>query len=270
MRGSGGGARARSMIAIRSEREIGILRSANQIVAEVLATLVEMVKPGVTTRELNEAAEKMIYALGAEPSFKGYRGYPAAACISIEEEVVHGIPGPRAIHPGEIVSMDIGTFYKGYYGDAAISVLCGEGDAKRRRLLETTDLALSRAIRAAKAGNHVRDISLAVERTCKAEGFGVVRDFVGHGIGSQMHEPLQIPNFDTGNRGPKLRRGMVLALEPMVNMGGHRVRILDDGWTAVTDDGQPSAHFEHSIVVREDGGEILSCSDKVVWGRRTD
>jgi methionyl aminopeptidase len=256
------------MIAIRSEREIGFLREANRIVAETLAALVAMVKPGVTTRELDVAAEAMIRVLGAEPAFKGYRGYPASACISLEEVVVHGIPGDRVIRQGEIVSIDLGTHYKGYYGDAAVSVTCGPTDPERQRLLDVTDLALSRAIRAAKAGNYVNDISVAVERTCRAAGFGVVHEFVGHGIGAQMHEPLQIPNFDTGRRGPRLKRGMVLALEPMVNMGGRGVHILEDGWTAVTDDGRPSAHFEHSIVVRDDGGEILSGTDKLVWGRR--
>lgn len=258
------------MIAIRSEREIAILRAANQIVAETLAALAEMVKPGVTTREMDSQAAKMIRALGGEPSFLGYRGYPASTCISVESEVVHGIPGNRVIQPGEIVSIDIGAVYKGYHGDAAVSVICPPADPERQRLLDITDLSLSRAIRAAKADNYVNDIGVAVEKTCKKAGFSVVREFVGHGIGTEMHEPLQIPNFDTGRRGPRLREGMVLALEPMVNMGGHGVRILQDGWTAVTNDGKPSAHFEHSVVVREYGGEILSATDKLIWGGRAD
>jgi len=256
------------MIAIRSEREIDLLRQANQIVAKVHVALDAMVKPGVTTRELDAAAEELIFASGGTPAFKGYRGYPAATCISIEEVVVHGIPGDRQVEEGQIVSIDVGVFYKGYYGDAARSMACGTVDRSRQRLLDTTDLALSRAIRAARTGNCLRDIGVAVEKTCSVEGFGVVRDFVGHGIGTEMHEEPQIANFDTGERGPRLKSGMVLAIEPMVNLGTERVKVLKDRWTAVTADGKPSAHFEHSVVVREDGGEILSGSDACVWGRR--
>jgi len=210
----------------------------------------------------------MIRERGATPSFKGYNGYPAAICVSVEDEVVHGIPGKRVLEKGEIVSIDVGTCYCGYHGDAAITLPCGNIDAQRKRLIETTDLALSRAIIVAKEGNTINDIGKVVENTCKKEGFSVVRDFVGHGIGTEMHEPLQIPNFDTGKPGIRLRKGMVLAIEPMVNMGTPAVRILDDGWTAVTRDGLPSAHFEHSIVVREDKGEILSYSERLIWGQR--
>lgn len=256
------------MIAIRSEREIALLREANQIVAAVHTALAQMIRPGVTTRELDAAAEAIILEHGAAPAFKGYKGYPAATCISIEEVIVHGIPGKRALRDGEIVSIDVGVNHKGYFGDAAVTHACGEVDAARKRLLEVTDLALSRAIRAAKAGNFLRDIGRAVEQTCKPEGFGVVRSFVGHGIGTQMHEDPQVPNFDSGRRGPRLKPGMVLALEPMVNMRSHEVKVLADGWTAVTADGLPSAHFEHSVVVREDGGEILSASLACRWGMR--
>ncbi len=256
------------MVVIRSEWEIGLLRTANQIVAEVLATLAEYIEPGITTKELDTIAENMIRERGATPSFKGYNGYPAAICVSVEDEVVHGIPGKRVLEKGEIVSIDVGTCYCGYHGDAAITLPCGNIDAQRKRLIETTDLALSRAIIVAKEGNTINDIGKVVENTCKKEGFSVVRDFVGHGIGTEMHEPLQIPNFDTGKPGIRLRKGMVLAIEPMVNMGTPAVRILDDGWTAVTRDGLPSAHFEHSIVVREDKGEILSYSERLIWGQR--
>jgi len=256
------------MIAIRSEREIDLLREANQIVAKVHVALDAMIRPGITTRELDAAAEEVILESGGTPAFKGYHGYPAATCISIEEVVVHGIPGDRQVHDGEIVSIDVGVRYKGYYGDAARSVTCGPTDARRQRLLDTTDLALSRAIKLARTGNHLRDIGVAVERTCTAENFSVVRDFVGHGIGTEMHEDPQIANFDMGDRGPRLKTGMVLAIEPMVNMGTERVKVLRDRWTAVTADGKPSAHFEHSVVVREDGGEILSASDACVWGQR--
>lgn len=259
------------MIVIRTEQEIEVLRQANRIVAEVLVALIGMIKPGVKTRELDAAAEDMLRQRGARPAFKGYRGYPAATCISIDEVVVHGIPGDREICPGQIVSMDVGACYMGYYGDAAVSVACGQTDVRRRRLLETTDLALSRAIRAARAGNHVNDIGRVVEQTCREARFNVVRAFVGHGIGEQMHEALQVPNFDTGTPGPLLKEGMVIAIEPMVNMGTHKVKVLEDGWTAVTADGKPSAHFEHSVVVREGGGEILSVPESEwVWGRRED
>lgn len=256
------------MVVIRSEWEIELLRTANQIVAEVLATLAQHIRPGITTKDLDKIAEEMIRERGAIPSFKGYRGYPAATCISIEDEVVHGIPGKRILKEGEIVSIDVGTCYCGYYGDAAVTLPCGEIDTQRKRLIETTDLALSRAISVAKEGNTINDIGKVIESTCKKEGFSVVRDFVGHGIGTEMHEPLQIPNFDTGKPGIRLKKGMILAIEPMVNMGTPAIRILDDGWTAVTRDGLPSAHFEHSIVVREDKGEILSSSEKLIWGQR--
>ncbi len=254
------------MITIRSESEIDILRRANEIVAKVHATLRPMLKPGITTKELDAVAEEIILQEGATPAFKGYMGYPAATCISVEEVVVHGIPDGRVIKKGEIVSIDVGTCYKGYYGDAAVTLPCGKVDADRKRLLQTTERALARAIRAARAGNHLRDIGRAVEELCVAESFGVVRDFVGHGIGTKMHEDPQIPNFDTGERGAKLKAGMVIAIEPMVNLGTEKVKVLDDGWTAVTTDGLPSAHFEHSVVVREDGGEILSKSEKFLWG----
>jgi methionyl aminopeptidase len=258
------------MIAIRSEREIDLLRAANAIVAEVHDLLSEMVRPGVTTRELDGAAESLIRERGAKPAFKGYRGYPAATCISVESEVVHGIPGKRALREGEIVSIDVGTVYHGYYGDAAVTLACGAVDAARMRLMDATDLALSRAVRAARAGNFLREVGVAVESVCKAAGFGVVRDFVGHGVGTALHEEPQVLNFDSGESGPLLRAGMVLAIEPMVNMGTHRVRVLRDGWTTVTADGKPSAHFEHSVVVREHGGEILSQGTRLRWGCRTD
>lgn len=253
-------------IAIRSDREIEILREANQIVSQVLTTLAAMVQPGVKTKELDKAAGEIIRSHGATPAFLGYRGYPAATCISVDEVVVHGIPGERALRAGEIVSMDVGTCYKGYFGDAAITVACGEIDAGRKRLLAATDLALTRAIKAARVGNYLEDIGRAVESVCHPGGLGIVRDFVGHGIGAQMHEEPQIPNFVTGERGPMLRAGMVLALEPMINLGTHKVRVLRDGWTVVTADGKPSAHFEHSVVVREEGGEILSGSPVLTWG----
>lgn len=255
------------MIAVRSEREIGILREANQIVAQVHTMLAGMLAPGITTRELDAAAEAFIRGQGAEPAFLGYHGYPASTCISVEDVVVHGIPGNRALREGEIVSIDVGTCYRGYFGDAAVTLPVGEIDAARAQLLAVTDLALSRAIKAARAGGYLRDIGAAIEDTCRPYGYGIVRDYVGHGIGTSMHEEPQVPNFVSNERGPRLKPGMVLAIEPMINEGTCNVRVLKDGWTVVTADGKPSAHFEHSIVVREDGGEILSGSPLLVWGR---
>ena len=253
------------MIAIRTESEIELLRCANEIVAEVHAVLRPMVEPGITTKALDKVAEKLILERGATPAFKGYHGFPAATCISIEEQVVHGIPGPRKLKKGEIVSIDVGTFYKGYYGDAAVTIPCGKIDSDRKRLLDTTERSLESAIKAARAGNYLRDIGRAIEKVCKAESYGIVKDFVGHGIGTEMHAEPQVPNFDTGERGPMLKAGMILAIEPMVNMGTEKVKVLKDGWTAVTVDGLPSAHFEHSVVVREEGGEILSKSEDFLW-----
>lgn len=256
------------MISVRSEREIDLLREANQIVARVHDTLRELIKPGVTTAEMDAAAEALILEAGARPAFKGYHGFPASTCISVDEVIVHGIPGDRVLREGEIVSVDVGVAYKGYYGDAAVSWPCGTVDADRQKLLETTDLALTKAIGAAAAGNYLCEIGRAVESVCNPMKYGIVRDFVGHGIGTSMHEEPQIPNFYTGSKGPRLKAGMVLAIEPMVNMGTEKFELMKDGWTAVTADGKPSAHFEHSVVVREGGGEILSDSKINVWGRQ--
>ncbi|HPU97156.1 MAG TPA: type I methionyl aminopeptidase [Candidatus Hydrogenedentes bacterium] len=258
------------MIAIRTEQEIDLMRQANRIVADVLEMLAGMVAPGVTTAELDRAAETLIRERGARPAFKGYRGFPASICVSIDDEVVHGIPGPRRLEEGQIVSLDVGTVWEGYYGDAAVTVPCGAISQEKRRLLEVTDRALAKAVMAARSGNHLRDIGVAVETECRAAGYGVVRDFVGHGIGTSMHEEPQVYNFDCGRNGPELREGMALAIEPMVNMGTHKVRVLKDGWTVVTADGKPSAHFEHSIIVRSYGGEILSQGRTLKWGVLSD
>ncbi len=255
------------MIALRTEREIEVLRKANGIVAEVLATLADEVKPGVTTYDLDVLGESIIRKMGGTPSFLGYRGYPKATCISIEDEVVHGIPGPRRIEEGQLVSIDVGAVFQGYHGDAALTVPCGDVDDERRRLMDATDRALAAAVGAAKTGNHLVEVSRAIQTVAEAAGFSVVRVFVGHGIGTAMHEDPQILNYVTADRGPKLKTGMVLAIEPMVNAGTYDVRVLSDGWTAVTADGQPSAHFEHSVVVREDGGEIMSITPRRSWGR---
>jgi methionyl aminopeptidase len=236
------------MARIRTEEEINILRDANHIVSDVLAELASRVAPGVTTRELDTIAEKMIRERGAVPSFLGYHDYPASTCISVDEVIVHGIPGKRVLKEGEIVSIDVGAYYRGYHGDAAITVACGEVDELRRRLMETTNLALARGIQNARHGNYLEDLSRAIQQVCEQEGFSIVRNFVGHSIGTEMHEEPQIPNFVTGQRGPMLREGMVLAIEPMVNAGSPDVRLLDDGWTAMTADGLPSLSEHPSLI----------------------
>ncbi len=254
------------MIAIRTTREIAILREANRIVADVLDEMASHVAPGATTRDLDALGERLIRERGGIPSFLGYRGYPAATCISVDEVIIHGIPGPRKLRAGEIVGIDVGVLYKGYHGDAALTVPCGVVDKERLRLLQVTERALAAAIAMATPGNWLQDVSRAIQRTAEKAGFSVVRVFVGHGIGTSMHEDPQIPNFDTGDRGPRLKPGMILAIEPMINTGTYEVRLLDDHWTAVTADGKPSAHFEHSIVVGEKEAEILSLTPKRSWG----
>jgi methionyl aminopeptidase len=246
------------MIVIRSAREIDQLKKSNVIVAEVLKRLEKAVAPGMTTRELDQIAEEVILSRGAIPAFKGYRGYPRSLCVSINEEVVHGIPNQRRLKEGDIVSLDVGTNLNGYFGDAAISLPVGEVDPEGRRLLEVTEKALHAGIERAQSGNRLYDISHAIQTWVESQGFSVVRDFVGHGIGKNLHEEPQIPNFGPPHQGPRLEKGMVLALEPMVNEGTYEVRILSDGWTVVTADGKRSAHFEHSVVITDGEAEILS------------
>ncbi|HIA46380.1 MAG TPA: type I methionyl aminopeptidase [Candidatus Hydrogenedentes bacterium] len=257
------------MIAIRSRREIDLLRIADQTVATVLTTLAAKIEPGVMICDLDAEAEALIRDAGGIPSFLGYQGYPASTCISVDEVIIHGIPNERELQDGEICSIDVGVNYKGYYGDAALSVACGELDDGRKRLMRVTERSLANGIDAARAGNYLQDISRAIEDTIKPENLGIVRNFVGHGIGSEMHEEPQIPNYVTRGRGPRLKAGMVVAIEPMVNLGTHKVKVLEDDWTAVTADGKPSAHFEHSIVIQPEGPpEILSVSpcDQWRWG----
>jgi methionyl aminopeptidase len=247
-----------AMVIIKSPREIEQLKRSNAMVAEVFEKLRGMIVPGMTTKELDQVAEEYILLKGARPAFKGYRGFPATLCISINDEVVHGIPGQRRLEEGDIVSLDVGVNYIGYFGDAAITLPVGEVDPEAKRLLEVTKKALYIGIEKAKAGNRLFDISYAIQSWVESNGFSVVRDFVGHGIGKELHEEPQIPNFGTPHQGPRLEKGMVFALEPMVNEGTHEVRILSDGWTVVTADGKRSAHFEHTIAITDDGAEILS------------
>jgi methionyl aminopeptidase len=248
----------RAMIIIKSPREIEQLKRSNAIVAEVFEKLKGMIAPGITTKELDQIAEEYILSKGGRPAFKGYRGFPATLCISINEEVVHGIPGQRRLKEGDIVSLDVGVNFVGYFGDSAITLPVGEVDPEGKRLLEVTKKALTIGIEKAKIGNRLFDISYAIQRWVESHGFSVVRDFVGHGIGKDLHEEPQIPNFGAPHQGPRLEKGMVLALEPMVNEGTYEVRVLSDGWTVVTADGKRSAHFEHTITITDDGAEILS------------
>jgi methionyl aminopeptidase len=246
------------MIIIKSPREIEQLKRSNAIVAEVFEKLKGMIAPGITTQELDQVAEEYILSKGGHPAFKGYRGFPATLCISINEEVVHGIPGQRRLKEGDIVSIDVGVNFAGYFGDSAITLPVGEVDSESKRLLEVTEKALAIGIEKAKIGNRLFDISYAIQRWVESCGFSVVRDFVGHGIGKDLHEEPQIPNFGSPHQGPRLEKGMVFALEPMVNEGTYEVRVLSDGWTVVTADGKRSAHFEHTISITDDGAEILS------------
>jgi methionyl aminopeptidase len=246
------------MIILKSQREINYLRDAGRVVAQTLAEIEKAVKPDVTTQELDQIAEEYIKRCGATPAFKGYHGFPGNICSSVNEEVVHGIPGLRKLKSGDNVSIDIGAVINGYYGDAAITVPVGEVDAEVQQLLEVTEQSLYKGIEQAIAGNRLGDISHAVQAHAETYGYGVVRDFVGHGIGRNMHEDPQIPNYGIPGRGPRLKSGMTLAIEPMINMGTHEVKVLDDGWTVITADKKRSAHFEHTIAITPDGPEILT------------
>jgi methionyl aminopeptidase len=248
----------KTVIILKSNREIECLKKANSIVAEVLQELRKVVVPGITTRELDQIAEEIIRSRGGISAFKGYRGFPATLCVSINEEVVHGIPNPRKLQEGDIVSIDVGANVNGYFGDAAISLPVGQVDEAAQKLLKVTEESLYIGIGKAKAGNRLFDISAAIQAWVESHGFSVVRDFVGHGIGKNLHEDPQIPNFGEPNQGPRLEQGMVLALEPMVNEGTYEVRVLSDGWTVVTADRKRSAHFEHTIAITDGKAEILS------------
>jgi methionyl aminopeptidase len=246
------------MILLKSRQEIAKMEVANRIVAEVLEGVKEKICPGIETRELDELAEEMCRRRQVEPAFKGYRGYPRSICVSVNEEVVHGIPGPRRLKAGDLVSLDFGVRYDGYHGDAAITVPVGKVGPRVGVLMEATEQSLYAGIAMVKVGNHLSDISHAVQGVVEGAGFGVIREFVGHGIGRSLHEDPQIPNFGPPGRGPRLQVGMTLAIEPMTSMGSWQVRILPDGWTAVTQDGSYAAHFEHSVALTENGVLILS------------
>ena len=247
------------MIVLKTGRELAVMREACRISAGALQLIGKSIEPGVTTAELDRIAEKYILSQGAVPNFKNYHGYPATACISINNEVIHGIPSSkRKICQGDIVSVDLGARFNGYNGDNAAPFACGDVSAAAKRLMDTTKNALYEGIKAACIGSRIGDISNAIQRTVEAAGFSVVRQYVGHGIGTQLHEAPEVPNFGAAGRGIRLLPGMTLAIEPMVNAGGFDVKVLPDGWTVLTKDGSLSAHFEHTVVITPDGPKIMT------------
>jgi len=245
------------MIIIKSEREIEIMMEGGKILKELLLQLGDMLKEEVTTRGLDVFAERFMRKKGGIPAFKGYGGFPASICTSVNEVVIHGIPGTLKLKEGDIIGIDVGVIYKGYFTDTAYTFPVGKIDGLKKRLLDTTKKSLYDALNMARAGNRLSDISNTVQTCVESRGFSVVREFCGHGVGKKLHEDPQIVNYGPPGRGPILQAGMTLAIEPMINAGGPDVAILDDGWTVVTKDGKPSAHFEHSIAITPDGGEPL-------------
>jgi methionyl aminopeptidase len=257
------------VIICRSADELERMREAGRLVGEVLAELASLVAPGVTTADLDAAAERRIARAGATPAFKGYHGYPATICASINDEVIHGIPsGRRLLNDGDIISIDVGASLNGYFGDSAVTLPVGQVSEDAATLLRVTEEALFKAIERVRPGNRISDIGHAVQKHVEAYGFSVVREFVGHGIGQRMHEEPQVPNYGDPGRGPRLTEGMVLAIEPMVNAGKPAVKVLGDGWTAVTRDSSLSAHFEHTVAVTSNGPWILTSREVPVAARR--
>ncbi|RMH36282.1 MAG: type I methionyl aminopeptidase [Nitrospirae bacterium] len=245
------------MIVLKTAEEIELIARASQIVAEAHQVLIRAVKPGVTTLALDRLAEEYIRDHGAIPAFKGYRGFPYTLCASVNEQVVHGIPSERVLREGDIIGLDLGAIVEGFYGDGAITVAVGDVSQEVERLMTVTKEALAKGIEQAVVGNRLSDISHAIQAYVESAGYSVVRDFVGHGIGRQLHEEPQVPNYGRPGQGPRLKAGMVLAIEPMVNMGSYGVRVLNDGWTAVTTDGSLSAHFEHTIAIQACGAPLV-------------
>lgn len=246
------------MIICKSSREIRFMVRAGKLAAQVQEKIAEIIAPGLKTQEIDDLAEDFIRQNGGVPAFKGYRGFPASVCVSVNQEVVHGIPGPRILKEGDIVSLDVGTLLDGYYGDCARTYGVGEISQSAHQLMEVTRKSLQEGIKMCQPGGYLSDISHAIQSFVEGQGFSVVRDYVGHGIGQAMHEPPQVPNFGPPGRGPVLKEGMTLAIEPMVNAGTHEVRVEEDGWTVVTVDGMLSAHFEDTVAITENGPEILT------------
>lgn len=255
------------MIIYKSEAEIEMMRKSSQIVARILSELREMIRPGLETRELDSYAETRARQLGAVPAFKGYRGYPASLCVSVNEEIVHGIPSGRRLQEGDIVSLDFGVVYEGFYGDAALTVPVGRVSDPALRLIEVAEKSFYRGLEELKVGNRLSDVSAAIQQEVEGAGFSVIRAFVGHGIGRSLHEEPQLPNFGLPGHGPKLKKGLTLAIEPMIAAGHWEVEVLNDGWTAVTRDRSLSAHYEHTVALTDRGVEILSLDQ--VEGRGT-
>ena len=249
------------MISIKSAREIETMRRSGKITAKVLGDLMRAAKPGMTTRELDEMAEKGIRALGGIPTFKGYHGYPCSICTSTNDEVVHGIPGEYVLREGDLLSIDIGTTFEGYVSDSAVTVAIGEVGENAKRLMKVTQECLMAGIEQMRKGKRLGDIGAAVQKHAESNGYGVVRELVGHGVGTKMHEEPQVPNYGRAGSGLELRAGLVLAIEPMITEGHYAVETLKDGWTVVTADGKLAAHFEHTIAVTDDGPKILTLRD---------
>lgn len=247
------------MIVLKTARELGLMKQACIISAQALKLIGEAIEPGVTTAELDKLAENFIRSQGATPNFKGYAGYPAASCISVNDQVIHGIPsGSRKLKSGDIVSVDLGALFEGYNGDNAATFACGDISLEAKRLIDTTRESLYEGIKMARAGGRVGDIGAAVQNYVEARGYSVVRDYVGHGVGTSLHEAPEIPNYGISGRGIRLLPGMTIAIEPMVNAGGHKVKVLPDGWTVLTADGSLSAHFEHTVAITADGPQIMT------------
>ena len=250
------------MIKLKSQREISLMRKAGEITAAARAYAGKMVTAGITTREIDKAVHDFIVSQGAVPTFLNYSGYPASCCLSVNEELIHGIPGPRVLKDGDIVSVDVGATWHGYVGDCAATFTVGEPDPEVRRLIEVTRQSFFEGIAYAREGYRISDIGHAVQAYVEQNGFSVVREYVGHGVGSAMHEDPEVPNYGRPGRGPRLVRGMTIAVEPMVNMGSAAIRVLDDGWTVVTHDGKPACHYENTILITSGDPEILTvCGD---------
>ncbi len=249
------------MIAVKNERELGFMRQACKITAAARALAGEMVRPGITTKQIDKAVHDYIVAQGAKPSFLGYHGFPASACISVNDTVIHGIPGDYTLQEGDIVSVDVGAYYKGFHGDCAATFACGAISTQAQRLIDVTKQSFFEGIRFAARGHRVSDISHAIQTYVESNGYSVVRTFVGHGVGAQLHEEPEVPNFGAAGRGPRLIPGMTLAIEPMVNEGVYDVKVLKDGWTTVTADGKLSAHYENTVLITDGEPEILTVAE---------
>ena len=257
--------KAVEMISLKSPREIEAMRKACHLTAQVRALAGSMIRPGVTTHEIDTAVRRFIESHGAKPSFLGYGGFPGSACISVNDEVIHGIPGPRKLNEGDIVSVDVGAFLNGFHGDCAATFPCGQVSELALRLIEVTRQSFWEGIKLARKGNRISDVSHAVQQYVEANGFSVVREYVGHGVGAKLHEAPEVPNYGPAGHGPRLLPGMTLAVEPMVNAGDKAIRVLKDGWTVKTADGALSAHYENTILITEGEAEVLTVAEEIPY-----